>query len=345
MRKAIVVLSILVLGVFFFGVGCGQADSDKGQGAENTPKDEQPLNLDLATFNMGSSWYVYGTTISELARDVLPKGSKVNVLAHAGGVGNLKLVGDGKAQLGLGFNVTDKWAYEGKHVYDKAYPNLRGLAGYMDEYYFGMVTRKGLEITELAQLKEKKPAIDLMTVPVGGLGEAITKLVLEHYGITYEDIKAWGGSVQHTDHKTIIESFRDGKADMYMHTISKGHPSLTELAVTTPLNFIGMQEHTIEKLCNEYGFVKAELPAGTFNGQDEAVPTIGLTTTFFTTEDLSEDIAYKITKALVENKEALEQGHKALKRFTPEDACKPEGIGIPLHPGAEKYYKEAGLLK
>ncbi|CEP66490.1 TRAP transporter solute receptor, TAXI family [Moorella glycerini] len=341
-------LLIMALAIATFAAACGgqKEKAPASNSGQAQSKANEPLKLNIATFNMGSSWYTYGATIAEVIRGVLPEGSQVNILAQAGGVGNPKLIGDEKVQMAIGFNVTDKWAYDGKEIYsDKKRDNIRGIAGYLDEYYFGIVARKDLGITDLAQLKEKKPKIHLMTVPVGGLGEVATKLVLQAYGVSYDDIKSWGGTVEHSDFNAIVDAFRDGKADMFMQTITKGHPAVTELATTTPVVFIPIGEDKIQELSSSYGFVRAEIPANSFKGQDKNIPTLGLTSTLITHSNVPDEIVYKITKAIIENEDRIRQGHKALEVFDPAKASRLDGLGVPLHPGAEKYYREAGLLK
>ena len=167
---------------------------------------------------------------------------------------------------------------------------------------------------------------------------------LEEYGITYEDIEAWGGQVAHNDLTTIVDAFKDGQTDLFIHNVTLGHASLTELAVTIDLNFLQMPQDMIDSMCEKYNFSTAVLPAGSFNGQDEDINCLSLTTNLVASSAMSDGVAYAITKALCENTEALHAGHVALEDFTPERACDPAGLGIPLHPGAQAYFEEAGLM-
>lgn len=127
-----------------------------------------PVKIRMGTFGLGSSWYVYGVLMADLLRAGLPKGSTVDVLPHAGRVGNPKLVQGGEAELGLGFSVTAKRAFEGKEAYDQKMSNLRGLVGGLDEYFVGIVATKKSKITSLSNIPEKKMPIHLVTVPKVG---------------------------------------------------------------------------------------------------------------------------------------------------------------------------------
>jgi len=304
---------------------------------------QMPLQLRMVTLKMGSSWYIYGATMAELIRGILPSGSRVDVMPYSGGIGNPIVIAKNDAEFGLGFGMSNKWAYEGIVAYEKKLNNLRGLVGGLDQYYLGIASKKGSGINNLSDLAKGKLAINLMTLTKGSMGEFATQQILEAYGITYDNIKAWGGRVEHTDFNAIVSSFKDGKADMFIQVLTKGHPAWTELAVTTDINFISLDSKAIDYL-KKYGYSKAVLPANSFKGQNYNVTTVGFKTALITNTEMDDLLAYKITKTLVENKEKLVMGHKALDAFNPEKAGDVDIIGLPLHPGAEKYYKEKGLL-
>ena len=109
--------------------------------------------------------------MANLLRKELPKGSTIDVLPYAGGVGNMNLVASGDAELGMGFPVTGKWALEGQIAYDKKMPNLRGLVGGFDEYFVGIVATKKSKITSLTDIPKNKMPVHLVTVTRGSLGE------------------------------------------------------------------------------------------------------------------------------------------------------------------------------
>ena len=85
-----------------------------------------------------------------------------------------------------------------------------------------------------------------------------------------------------------------------------------------------------------------EIPAGTYDGQDEAVPTLAITNILVTSSDVDEELAYQMTKQMFEHLGELTAAHNAAKAIDPKTAAK--NLPVPLHPGAERYYKEAGLL-
>ena len=165
---------------------------------------QQPVNLAFSTLDSGSAWYVYGATIAELLRKTLPAGSNVDVKPRAGGVGNPRLVAKNETPLGLSFTVTNRWAWEGKEAYDTKLDNLRALAGGLDTYYLVAVVSKKLPVSSLTELKDKKQPLKLVTQPVGSLGEFAARQLLRAQGLTYADLKAWGGSTAHVGYNIII---------------------------------------------------------------------------------------------------------------------------------------------
>jgi uncharacterized protein len=301
-------------------------------------------NLRMATLELGSSWYIYGGMMADVLRKELPKGSTIDVLPYAGGVGNMNLVSKGDAELGMGFPVTGKWAFEGQMAYDKKMTNLRGLVGGFDEYFFGMVATKKSKITSLADIPRKKMPIHLVTVTRGSVGEFANRQVMDAVGAGYKTIESYGGRVTHTSFGVITKMLTDGQADVFMQVVTAGHPAMTEIALTTDLTFLSLEEEVIKKVTS-HGWYPAVLPAGTFRGQNAKCATIGTTTSLFTTDKMSNEAAYAITKAICDGQPFLSKGHAGLKPFNPQKGWRPENLGMPLHPGAEKYYKEKGWMK
>lgn len=314
-----------------------------GQSGTTSPL-TQPVHLRFASQEVGSGWYLYAASMAELLKLALPPGSTIDVLPHAAAIGNPKNISAGQAEVGFGLAVPTSWAYRGIVAYDQKLDNLRALVGGLDEYYLGVVVRRDLGIDALTDIKDRRIPVRMYTVPRGGVGEVANRQVLEALGLSYEAIQAQGGSVQNVGFNVITEAFRSGRADLFMHTVNVGHPSMTEIATTADVKFLPLPDQVIQEL-GKYGWPRATMPAGTFPKQDQPLQTVGDFTILITSADLPDDIAYVVTKTIVENKEALASANAALKAFKPEEAWKQERTAVPLHPGAERYYRERGWLK
>jgi TRAP transporter TAXI family solute receptor len=303
-----------------------------------------PVNLALATLDTGSAWYVYGATIAELLRKTLPAGSNIDVKPRAGGVGNPRLVAKNETPLGLSFTVTNRWALEGKEAYTEKLENLRGLVGGFDTYYLVAVATKKLGITSVREIRDKKLPVRVYTQPVGALGEFAGRQLLRATGLGYNEIRAFGGSTQHVGYNVIIDAFKDGRADILFAVVTAKHPSVSEIVSSVDVEFLGLDAETTKALL-PLGYTAATMPPDTFRGQSKPVSTVGFPTVLITNRDLPEPIAYTVTKTVLESKDALVRGHGGLAAFDPPTAWQPDKVGIPLHPGAERAYREKGWMK
>ncbi len=328
MRLALAVVLILAIGVS--GV------------AAQAPA--QPVSLAFATLDTGSAWYVYGATMAELLRRSLPPGSNIDVKPRAGGVGNPRLVAKNETPLGFGFTVTNRWAYEGKEAYTEKMENLRGLVGGLDTYYLVAVATRKLGISSVREIKDKKLPVKVYTQPIGALGEFAGRQLLRAAGMSYADIKSWGGSTNHVGYNIIIDAFKDGRADILFAVVTPKHPSVSEIVTGVDVKFLGLDPESAKALL-PLGYSPATMPPETFKGQSEPVSTVGFPTVLITNKELPEPVAYTITKTVLENKDALVRGHAGLAEFDPKTAWQADKVGIPLHPGAEKAYREKGWMK
>ena len=303
-----------------------------------------PQNLAFSTLGQGTAWYVYGATMAELLRKTLPAGSNIDVKPFSGGVGNAKLVAKNETPLGLSFTVTNRWAMQGAEGYETKLDNLRGLVGGLDSYYLIVMGTSKLNANSLKDIKDRKLPVRLYTLPVGSLGELGAKQMLKEYGITYNDIKAWGGTITHQGYKVIVDAFKDGRADLLIAVITPRHPSITEIATFSDVKFLNVEPDRVNGL-KALGYQPSVMPADVFKGQSQPVSTVGFPTVLITNAALPEPVAYMITKTVIDNKEALLRGHAGLAEFDPATSWKPENVGAPLHPGAERAYREKGWLK
>lgn len=312
-----------------------------------TSRAAEPVHLKMASFSVGGSWYIYATTIAQLAQKALPKGSSVEVLPYQGGVGNPILVNRGAANIGLSFSALSNWAYNGKVTYKKPFKDIRALVGGLNTpHRLTIVSRASLGINSLADIKAKKMKVRLVTVQVGGAGEALARMALESYGMTYKDLKAWGGSVNHVDMPVAIQRLRDGQADLFIHNVGYRQPNIMELALGARLKFLALGEKQMKEIVAKYGLEPGlEIKKGEFKGVDKAVPSVGYPTGVIANRDVPDDVAYTITKAICEHPDVLAKAHASLKGFDPSKAFLPsKNGGIPLHPGAKRYYHEQGLM-
>ncbi len=304
---------------------------------------QQPVNLKLAAHKIGSGWFVMAGIMADTFQRALPPGSTVDALPYSGGIGNPKLLAKKKVDLGFAFPMTANWAWNGVYRYDKKIRNIRAIAGGLDSYWFLGAVRANKDINSWREVKSKKIGLRVGTQSKGSLSEFATRQILGEYGITRKDLKSWGGDILMKGFKEMVPALKEGAIDALLMMATPFHPTWTEAAIARPLHFLSIEEDVLVKLRDKYGYTRSVVPKGMFKGLDKNVTTIGFPTLLLVREDISDDVVYIILKTMVQNKEEFRAVYKSFKAFDPKTAWEPEKIGgIPLHPGADRFYKEMG---
>lgn len=309
----------------------------------------QAEDVKIATMRLGTSWYVFGATLYKLLKDNLPLGGRVEIIAKGGGVGNPILVDSGKASLALANVCTAVWARQGdKFSYGgRKHENLVALAGGLNSVWFVVMAREeylarsGHETIE--QILLGSDPVRIIMKPRGSTIPVVADMILEALGTSREQIEARGGRIIQVETQQIPELIRDGRADVYFEAAPLGHPTVTEVSLTGDVRFLELPPKVVGALA-EHGLKPSALPKF-FKGQAGPTSSVDLGTILVAHKDLSEPMAYLITKTICENTEAMGKAHKAWGKFKPELAGQRENTGIPLHPGARRYYEERGWLK
>ncbi|MFV0384117.1 TAXI family TRAP transporter solute-binding subunit [Paracoccus sp. (in: a-proteobacteria)] len=304
----------------------------------------QPVRI--GAMREGSSWYVFAAALEQMIEPILGRNS-VEIIARGGGVANPMVVQIGKAEIALSNTATAVWAYEGSDLYDgMSAPDIRALVGGLNDVYIGVIARedflKKAGSRDLKEILQSDMPVRIVIKPVGSSAVPATRLILQSLDTSIGDIRRKGGDVVQLGTSQIADQLRNGGADIYIDTMIKGHPTITEVALTVDVAFLDLPEES-QRLMARNG-----MTIGTygpwFDGQTQ--PTIGanLGTVLIASDRLDEDTAYRITKTIIENADALKASHGAWARFDPAKAMLPEKTGIPLHPGAARYYSEAGTM-
>jgi TRAP transporter TAXI family solute receptor len=304
--------------------------------------------LKFQAMPLGSIWYVFAASFSKHIQPALPAGSKVDVVARGGGIGNPILVNDRKADVAFANVCTSVWAMEGEQeIYKgKKYPDIRALLGGLNEVWIvGMLTeeyikRTGNDTLERALTSSQPPRIIMK--PAGSTVPPAVRMVLEGVGLSFDQYKAKGGQIIQVDVGQIPQMMRDGRADLYFESASPGHPATQEVSLTVPVRFVDLPEKSLAIL-GKNGMKVHPMPEA-FKGQKGPTKAADFGTNLIVHKDMPDDVAYAITKGVVDNRDAIVAEHKAMAGFVAKDAWRPENVGIPLHPGAARYYKEKGWM-
>ena len=303
-------------------------------------------DLTFGTQETGTAGYTYATAIQSVIQKI--DGIQVSLTTNSSGnVSSPVLIQNEDADLTMSNSAPALWAKTTgiASASVPVCPDIACIAGGLGNDFINvMFTQKFVDetgITTVEELVEKKYPVKLVIKKPGSFGELAAEKVLEVLGVTFEDIKAWGGVVEMTGGAQIKDGLQDDLYDMTIDHIGAGQANTTELCINHAMYDVQLGEETMAKLC-ELGYDYVTVPANTWNGQTEEIKTVGSQQCILVSTSMDEEVAYAITKALCENKDALKEASAALDYFNPEVAGSKALTGCDLHPGAARYYQEMG---
>ena len=287
--------------------------------------------INILTGGTSGVYYPLGVGLSKIYGEKID-GSKVQVQSTKASVENLNLIQSGKGEIAfvLGDSVKYGWEGNAEAGFASKLENLRGVAGIYPNYVH-IVASKSSNIKSIADLKGKKVSVG---APKSGT-ELQARAILKAAGMSYDDL----GQVDYSPFGQSVELIKNRQIDATIQSAGLGVASIKDLANSVDVVIVEIPESIIAKLGAPY--VSATIPAGTYKGIDSDAKTAGIVNFLITSKQVSDKIAYDMTKHLFENLPALVATHSAAKSININNAL--TGMPVPLHPGAEKYYKEKGI--
>lgn len=289
--------------------------------------------INILTGGTSGVYYPIGVGLAKIYADGIP-GARTQVQSTKASVENLNLVQQGKGEFAIALGDAVKLAWDGNADAGFKAPlsKLRGIAAAYPNYIQIAASAESGVVT-LADL-----AGHSLSVGAAKSGtELNTRAILAAAGMTYESL----GKVEYLPFAESVELMKNRQLDASLQSAGLGVASLKDLSTSAPTTIVAIPADVANALGAPY--VAGVIPAGTYEGQTADVPTVAVGNFFVTSEDVSEETVYQMTKLLFEHLPELEASHKAAKNITLENAL--NGMPIPLHPGAERYYREVGLIK
>jgi TRAP transporter TAXI family solute receptor len=294
----------------------------------------QQQYINVLTGGTSGVYYPLGVAVSRLIGEAIPD-AKVSVQATKASVENLNLLQQGRGELAftLGDSLSDAWKGNKDAGFPAPLKKLRAVGGIYSNY-IQIVASADSGIKSLADLKGKRISVG---APKSGT-ELNARAVLHAAGIEYKDF----AKVEYLPFGESVELMKNRQLDATLQSAGLGVSSLRDLATSQKIVVLPIPADVVKKI-GDAAYQPATIPANTYEGQDHDVATAAIQNFLVTRADLPADTVYKMTKAVYENKDALVAAHAAAKGIDKANAVK--SLPVPLHPGAEKYFKEAGILK
>lgn len=296
--------------------------------------------ITIGTGGQTGVYYVVGQSICRLVnRDTATTGIKCTAPSTGGSVANVNAIKSGDMTMGVAQSDIQFHAYNGSSPEfegDKKFENLRAVFSVHPEP-FTVVARKDANIASFDDLKGKR-----VNVGNPGSGQLATmEVVLAAKGWTMDDFSL-ASQLKPAEQSAALG---DNKVDAIVYTVGHPNGSIQEATSTVEANLVPVEGPEIDKLVEENPYyAKATIPGGMYAGTDTDTNTFGVKATFVTSADVPEDMVYEVVKAVFDNFDRFKGLHPAFGNLEPE-AMVSEGNSAPLHPGAEKYYKEQGWIQ
>ena len=292
-----------------------------------------PAFINILTGGTSGVYYPIGVALSQLYDNGI-EGSKTSVQATKASVENLNLLQSGRGELAFALGDSVAAAYQGDidAGFKKPLDKIRVIAAAYPNY-IQIVANKESGIKTLADLKGKRISVG---APKSGT-ELNARSIFKAAGLSYEDM----GKVEFLPYAESVELIKNRQLDATLQSSGLGMAAIRDLAATMAINFVEIPEDVIAKI-NNPAYQHGVIPASTYEGQTTDVSTVAIQNLLVTQSSVSDDLAYQMTKLMFEHLDRLGNAHSAAKAISLDNATK--NLPIPLHPGAERYYKEVGAL-
>ncbi|MCE1243601.1 TAXI family TRAP transporter solute-binding subunit [Oryzomicrobium sp.] len=290
--------------------------------------------INVLTGGTSGVYYPMGVALSQIYGKALPN-AKASVQATKASAENLNLLQAGRGEIGftLGDALSDAWKGDEEAGFKTPLKKLRTVAGIYPNY-IQIVASADSGIRTLADLKGKRISVG---APKSGT-ELNARAVLKAAGLTYKDF----AKVEYLPFGESVELMKNRQLDVTLQSAGLGVSALRDLATAQKIVVVPVPAEVVAKI-GDAAYQPGVVPAKTYEGQNADVTTVKIQNFLVTHEGVPADTVYAMTKSMFDNLDQLTAAHAAAKAISKADAAK--NPPVPLHPGAERYYREAGLLK
>jgi TRAP transporter TAXI family solute receptor len=305
----------------------------------------QQKTLTWTAGQVGGGWYSQAGGFVELIKSKDPS-FNIKVVPGAG-IQNMSKLQQGETEIAWGLPPFIAASYNGQDPYKDKHPDMRlvmnGL-GYVHIQVGVPAEYPANTMKDIFEIAKSKP-ITIGTTPPGGSDEWVMRKIFEFYKTTYADVRAKGGKVILVSYSDLTTQYRDRNMDVFFANLAVPGAALQEASLARKMKILPLDDDCI-KFLEGHGLSRGVIPRGSYKdvvNNDKDIPTIAMANTIVANQKVPADVVYQFTKVLLADVNAVRKVHPAFKDFDPKDAVRL--ANVPLHPGAEKAYKEAGLLK
>ncbi|WP_298054184.1 TAXI family TRAP transporter solute-binding subunit [uncultured Paenalcaligenes sp.] len=290
--------------------------------------------VNVLTGGQSGVYYPLGVALSQLYAQEIP-GVKATAQVTKASAENMNLLQAGRGELAwaLADSVSDAWQGNAEAGFTQKLDKLRGLSGTYNNY-IQIVANADTGITKLEDLKGKRISVGAARSGT----ELNARAIFKAAGLSYDDFS----KVEYLPFGESVELMKNRQLDATLQSAGLGVSSIRDLATSVKIVVVPVPNEVVEKV-GDAAYQTAIIPANTYAGQTEDLPTAAIPNFLVTHSGVSDELAYQMTKVLYEHLDVLQSSHNAAKAIRIENAVK--GMPVPIHPGAERYYKEKGIIE
>ncbi len=290
--------------------------------------------VNVLTGGQSGVYYPLGVSLSQIFAKDIPNARSTAQVTRASAE-NLNLLQAGRGELGftLADALSDAWQGNEEAGFKTKLDKLRGLSATYNNY-IQIVANADSGIKTLADLKGKRVSVGAARSGT----ELNARAIFKAAGLSYNDL----AKVEYLPFGESVELIKNRQLDATLQSAGLGVASIRDLATAVKIVVVPVPADVVAKV-GDAAYQPATIPAGTYAGQTADVPTAAIPNFLVTHAGVSDDLAYRMAKAMYENLPTLHAAHNAAKAIDRANAVK--GMPVPLHPGAERYYREVGVIK
>ena len=295
---------------------------------------QKPQFINVLTGGQSGVYYPLGVSLAQIFSKAVPD-SRATAQVTKASAENLNLLQAGRGELAfsLGDAVADAWAGDAEAGFKEPLKNLRGFSATYNNY-IQIVASEDSGIKTLADLKGKRVSV--------GAAKSGTELnaraIFKAAGLTYKDL----AKVEYLPFGESVELLKNRQLDATLQSAGLGVASIRDLASSVKIVIVPVPKEVVAKIGSP-AYLPAVIPANTYTGQTEDVVTTAIPNFLITQSKVPDELVYQMAKAMYTNLDTLYAAHNAAKAIKLQNAL--TGMPIPLHPGAKRYFREAGLIK
>lgn len=306
----------------------------------------EPLNLTLSGGNPGGLWSLLGAGMDKAAK-ASDGDSVITYQATGGGFANIGLLGANRTDLGMVHDAEVKLALSGQPPFKAPVKNMMAI-GYMYNWApMHFFLRKDIaeehNIDSIDDIAKSGAPLSIGINRSGNITSNVALFMLEKAGLDEATLTGNGGKFVRAGANEQGDLMQDGRIEMATNGIFIRHSSFRAIDENVDVVLLQIPQDVIDATNEEFGTSAYTIPGGSYSKQPDAVQTMALGAMVVATENMSEDVAYSLGKSFVEHIDEIRGVHKAMQALNPE--LMVSQTVLPFHPGAERAFKEAGLIK